>query len=595
MTENKAYKYAESVLSGRIVAPSQIKQSCKNFIREFDVLQKQNDYKYFWCEKTEKFIVGLLDNLNFARGAKQSESIGKNLSLWQWYLILNVFCVQWKEFAGRRKYREIVVTMSRKNSKTIVAALIHIIAFYIDQENTTHYLASNNKKQAKNIFDEMSEIIKASPNILPHFKLQETYIKFLLKNGKLEYMSGDSRKADGTMPFVATIDEAGADNSISKMIASIKNGQKGPRNPLIIIVSTSYGVKNGHNYWHDVIEELKKNTFSDTPNERKFGLAFNIDNPEEKIIVDGVEMERWMDKSTWMESNPLLAEIPVLAEQLHEDYEAVKNIADDLHEFKIKSLNIWLPDTNLHEEYLVDEETLQQYIYEPAQDWKWWANKKQVMIGLDVSMSRDNTSLTFHWYDKDNEEGNGAGITYIKNLVLYPKAMEAEKVKAEGLDYDKWSELEFPYCMPFGDKVVDWEKIGPYVDKEILQKYNIKLGTMLYDTKYAEEISDYFDQYVSMEIPPTAVKQDSRNLGDVISRLQKDIYDGKFRYAPNKLFESSMINSELYYPMGKVYIRKPESGKHSKKVDSTFSTLNAFKGHMFFKRDNRYSSITNFF
>jgi phage terminase large subunit-like protein len=209
-------------------------------------------------------------------------------------------------------------------------------------------------------------------------------------------------------------------------------------------------------------------------------------------------------------------------------------------------------------------------------------------------MSKDNTSITFLWHDHNGTEGE-AGLTYFKNLVMYPEAELENKIKMEDLPYDLWSTEEYGWCMPFGEKAVAWEEIGPYIHHEILEKYNIKVGTFLYDAKYAEEISDYFDQNVSMEIPPIVVKQDSFNLGPVISRLQKDFLDGNIRYARNGLFESACINARVVKLRGKPYLEKPQGGKHTKKIDSVFSTLNAYKGHMFFKRDNRYNSITNFF
>ncbi|XBO88462.1 hypothetical protein AAGG43_22305 [Bacillus paranthracis] len=128
--ENKAYMYAEKVLTGEITAPSQVRKQCENFIREYDVLQHQDDHDFYWNHDTEQDIIQILQLLNFARGQKAMQSIGENLALWQWFLILNTFCWQHKAFPGKRKITEVIVTVSRKNSKSILACLIHIIAFF---------------------------------------------------------------------------------------------------------------------------------------------------------------------------------------------------------------------------------------------------------------------------------------------------------------------------------------------------------------------------------------------------------------------------------------------------------------------------------
>lgn len=583
--ENKAYLYAEKVLSGEITAPSQVRKQCENFIREYDVLQHQTDYEFFWNHDTEEDIKTILDLLNFARGAKAGQSIGDNLALWQWFLILNTFCWQYKPteniVSGKRKIKEVVVTVSRKNSKSILACLVHIIAFFLDGENATHYCASNTRDQAKIVFDELSSIILSSPQVAPFFNVRKTYIEFTEKRGTLKVLSGDSRRSDGIMPFIATIDECGADNSISKMIASIETGQMGVRNPIRFKISTSYGIENAYNYWQEVVDKLVKNTFADKPNPHLFGLAYNIDNPKDIVTVDGVDMERWENKSTWLESNPLVAEVPELLPFLIESYETKKHIPIDFHEFKIKQLNIWLQSTENNDQYFVDLETLQQYKCEEIEDWNWWKGKQQVMIGLDLSLTTDNTSATFMWHDYDNRK------TYLKNIVFYPQSREAKKIKAEELPYDQWSKIG--WCVPFGDKTIDLDNLGPYIH-DIVKTYNIGVGTVLFDSKYSRTVMKYIEEHIPMEMPPHEVEQNAYMLGPVISAFQKEIYDGNVSYAPNGLIESAFTNGKLEFPKGKPYIRK--ENKDRNKVDSLFSSFNAYKGIMYFIEDNRYESTS---
>lgn len=579
--ENKAYMYAEKVLSGEITAPSQIRKQCENFIREYDVLQHQDDHDFYWNHDTEQDIIQILQLLNFARGQKAMQSIGENLALWQWFLILNTFCWQHKAFPGKRKITEVIVTVSRKNSKSILACLIHIIAFFLDDPNATHYVASNTKQQADIIFEELGKIIASSPMMAPLFNIKKTYIEFLPKSGKIKSMSGDSRRADGTMSYVASVDECGADNNISKMIASISTGQFGPRNPLIIKISTSYGIENSYNYWQEVVDTMIKNTMNNNSNHRQFGLAYLIDNPKDIITVDGVEMERWEDKSTWLESNPLVAEVPALKEKLYEDYETKKGVPIDFHEFRIKNLNIWMASNENSDDYFVDQDTLEQYKNENVEDWNWWKGKKQVMIGLDLSLSTDNTAATFMWHDHDNNK------TYLKNLVFYPKSREAKKIKAEGLPYDQWSKIG--WCVPFGDKTVDLDNLGPYIH-DIVKTYNIGVGTVLYDRKYSPVVIKYIAENIPMEMAPHDVEQNAYVLGPVISEFQRAIYDGNVSYAPNKLLESAFTNGQLTFPKGKPYIKK--ENKDRNKIDSLFSSFNAYKGVMYFIEDNRYESTS---
>ncbi|MGR5963445.1 terminase TerL endonuclease subunit [Bacillus cereus] len=260
-----------------------------------------------------------------------------------------------------------------------------------------------------------------------------------------------------------------------------------------------------------------------------------------------------------------------------------KHIPIDFHEFKIKQLNIWLQSTENNDQYFVDLETLQQYKCEKVENWDWWKNKQQVMIGLDLSLTTDNTAATFMWHDYDKRK------TYFKNIVFYPQSREAKKIKMEGLPYDQWKKIG--WCVPFGDKTVDLANLGPYIH-DIVKTHNIGVGTVLYDTKYSHDVMKYINENIPMEMPPHVVEQNAYMLGPVISAFQKEIYDGNVSYAPNGLVESAFTNGKLDFPKGKPYIKK--ENKDRNKVDSLFSSFNAYKGVMYFIEDNRYESTSPF-
>ncbi|MEM4997893.1 terminase large subunit domain-containing protein [Priestia megaterium] len=159
---NKSYEYATKVLAGDIVAPSQVRKACENFLEEFDKLQHDPNYPYFWDEEVELVVDEIIKQLNFARGAKSAQPMYENLALFQWFLIQNIFCWVYKEFPLKRRIREVVFTVARKNAKSVLACVIHIIGFFLDEENQTHCIGSNTKQQATIIFDELVSIINST-------------------------------------------------------------------------------------------------------------------------------------------------------------------------------------------------------------------------------------------------------------------------------------------------------------------------------------------------------------------------------------------------------------------------------------------------
>ncbi|MFE0564655.1 terminase large subunit domain-containing protein [Priestia megaterium] len=182
---NKSVQYAKAVIYGDIVAPKQVQQACINFLHEYYWLQDQPNYPYKWSNDIETLVDGIIMNLNFARGAKSAQPMFPNLALFQWFLIQNIFCWVYKEFPTKRKIREVVFTVARKNAKSVLACIIHIIGFFLDEENQTHYIGSNTKQQATIIFDELVSIIKSSPNMQPFFNIKKTYVEFTPKNCKI--------------------------------------------------------------------------------------------------------------------------------------------------------------------------------------------------------------------------------------------------------------------------------------------------------------------------------------------------------------------------------------------------------------------------
>ncbi|MCM3411882.1 terminase TerL endonuclease subunit [Metabacillus litoralis] len=577
---NKSYEYATKVVAGDIVAPSQVRQACKNFIHEFDVLQHQENYPYKWNTKIEKKIDKIIKNLNFARGAKSAQPMFENLALFQWFLLQNIFCWVYKEYPTKRKVREVIFTVARKNAKSVLACLIHIVGFFLDEENQTHYIGSNTKQQASIIFDELVSIIKSSPNMLPFFTIKKTYVEFIPKNCKIVPLSGDASKADGTMVFIASVDELGASNDIYKMVSSLETGQFGPRNPLTVKISTSYPIENGFNYWNEAVTELHKNTFADEMNPRKFGLIFTIDNPKEKVALeDGTKVERWEDPRVWPEANPLVAELDDLSEKLMEDYKTKKDIPRDFFLFKVKNLNMWLQANEGDHNHFVDKLTLQEGRFIPANDWNWWEGKKQVIIGADLSLARDNTAITFLWYDKANDQ------YYAKNLVFYPKNMEEFKSSTERIPYAQWARQG--HCQPIGEDVIDFDELADEI-LHICETYNIGVASVAFDDRYSYTLISRLLEELPMEVDAVKLQQDSRNLGDAVSYLQRIIYERKFHYAPNPLMEAAFLNGVIEFRQGKPWVQK--NNKERNKIDNLFSTFNAIKVHKYFEQNHLYDS-----
>jgi phage terminase large subunit-like protein len=188
------------------------------------------------------------------------------------------------------------------------------------------------------------------------------------------------------------------------------------------------------------------------------------------------------------------------------------------------------------------------------------------------------------WYDVKSSQ------YYVKNLVFYPKDMEEEKTRIERIPYAKWAKQGF--CQAIGEEVVDFDEMADIILR-ICSEYDINIGSVAFDTKYSYTLIKRLLDELPMEIHPKKVEQDSRNLGDAISTLQRIVYNGTFNYAPNPLMESAFTNGLIEFRQGKPYIQK--SSKERNKIDNLFSTFNAMKISMYFEQNNFYETEREFF
>ncbi|MED4267343.1 terminase TerL endonuclease subunit [Priestia megaterium] len=573
----KAYLYAEKVLAGIIQAPIQVRKACGNFLHEYDTLQHQNDFRFKWSRKLEGVLDEILKMLNFAEGLKQNECVYDNLLLWQWFAIQNIFVWVEKADEQRRRIQRAVLCIAKKSGKTFICSLVNIISFFLSPDNANFFSASNTGQQAKLLVEQAGKIIKASPDLLPHFTVMERYIRFEPKNVKLEYMNGDANTAHGRIITVGVLDEVGADSLMEKMCEAVESSQYNVKNKLSLKISTAYGIVNGYNYFKSECDKVYRNTFGETDNQRLFGLLYYIDNPNSKEIVDGVEMERWENSANWCESCPLLAEFPSELEGLINDYKVKKGTTAEF-DFKVLNLNLWLAENYQGENMFTEESELEKGRCAEIQDLEWWRDKKQVFFGVDLAREgTDNSAVCLLWYDHKEK------IYYTKHFVFYPSAKEQEKTKNEGLPYRDFASKQ--YCYPCGHKTVDYQYIEDFI-ANLVQDYNLEVGSIAFDKTFAGDMMKNLAERVYQEEPSVEVRQGAHNLGATVVEIQRAILEGRFLYAPNPLMRASFLNGVIKMIGGRPWVEKVDPRRT--KIDSLVATFNAVKMAMYFREEDKF-------
>ena len=179
-------------------------------------------------------------------------------------------------------------------------------------------------------------------------------------------------------------------------------------------------------------------------------------------------------------------------------------------------------------------------------------------VGVDLSMSNDNTSVSFV-----SEEN---GLILADSYAFIPEGRIDEKNKAEKTDYR--IHAKHGKCIPCGDLVIDYAVVEQFVF-ELEAKYGVKIIAIGFDRYNAMSSAQKWDEkYNTVEI-----KQHSSVLHPPTKLLYESIMDGNFAYTDNTLLEINFQNARCTFDTNQNrYVNKKKSNG---KVDMVVSLINA--------------------
>jgi phage terminase large subunit-like protein len=183
-----------------------------------------------------------------------------------------------------------------------------------------------------------------------------------------------------------------------------------------------------------------------------------------------------------------------------------------------------------------------------------------VYIGLDLSQTDDNTSVSMLAIDDDNN-------ILAESFAFIPEGRIEEKTVSEKVNYREL--LKSGKVIACGDMVIDYSVVEAFI-LGIEERFGVQIQAIGYDRWNALSTAQKLENagYNMVE-----VKQHSSVLHPATKLLKESILERKFQYTKNPLYEINFQNARCQYDTNKnLYITK----KRSKgKVDMCVSTLNA--------------------
>lgn len=539
-TENRAYLFCKKSINAK-TTPKYVKKQ----VREWMKIAEGKNKKYYVSDSKVKQIENILKLLIMPKGLKAGETMYQCATGYQWLFYIAVLCTVYRDNPKKRRYETGILEICRKNFKTYTVGTIFIIMFLTEPKFSKFYSVAPDGSLSKEVKEAISDTIKSSPLIYQYkdqkrFKLLRDYIKFKPNENTLIPLAYSTSRMDGRLPNVFIADEVGAlPNGYA--IYAMRSGQLNILNKLGFIVSTKYPTIN--NPLEDEVAYAKKVLDGIEKDETVFSLLYEPDNTKD-----------WeTDDLILKQANPVALEIPEIWDDLLKKRARAIAVESERENFVTKHCNIVYQGVGT--ETYIDVKDVQACKVANI-DW----SGRVVYLGVDLSESNDNTSVSMVSVDDDNR-------ILAESFAFIPEGRIAEKSISEKVNYAEL--LKGGKVFACGDRVIDYGYVERFI-MSIEQTYGVQIQAIGYDRWNALSTAQKLENegYNMVEI-----RQHSSTLHPPTKLLKEKILTKEFEYTENKLLEINFQNARCVYDTNKnLYVNKKKS---TGKVDMVVSMINA--------------------
>lgn len=540
--KNPAYKYASVCASDtRGIIPKYVKMQAVSWLNIADGLDKEAYVDDTAVGKIERLLKLMIHpDLHCP--------MDEALEPYAWFLIIAGLCTKLKDKKDIRYYTTILLEIARKNFKTFNSGIIFILLMLTEPDFSRFFSVAPDLSLSSELKLAIRKIIKSSPVLCdeadPAFKLLRSEIRCNLNDNEYKPLAYSEDRMDGKTANAFLADEAGAMDSYP--ISAMRSSQINISNKLGIIISTQY--PNDDNAMIDEIDKAKKRLDGLIENRRAFSLLYE---PDDELKQGDI----WMsDDRVLYQANPVAVTHPEMMENLKESRLDAKMYENKRENFLCKHCNIQYKGLGV--EGYIDVQAVKQC--KKDSDDAWW-NGRRVWIGLDLSLSEDNTAVAIATEEDD--------YIYARVMGFIPADKTDIKSKKEGVDYKKL--IKAGNCTKCGREVVDYSTIENYI-LGLEKKLGVEIVQVGYDRWNAISTVQKLE---NKHIECVEIKQHSSVLHAPTKLLKEYILEKKFRYEDNRLLEINFQNARCTEDtnLNKYVNKKKSSGK----VDMVVALINA--------------------
>lgn len=533
--ESRAYRYAKWCIgrNNRKVG-RYVKLQAKRWLKIADGKHKSA----YVSEKAYRKICRLLKLMVHP---DLSCSMYEGLEDYAWFLVTAVFCTR-RRADNRRFYQTALLEISRKNFKTFNSAVIFLLGMLTEPRFSRFFSVAPDYKLSSELRLAVRKIIKVSPALTEHFKVNRDMITCLINEIEYTPLAYSNDGMDGRLANLWLADEAGALDSYP--VEAMRSSQITLPNKLGIIISTQY--PNDNNVMIDEIDIAKKVLDGLLEKEDVFALLYEPDD---------VLRKRWeTDDLVIYQANPVAVSNPDVFHAI-QDLRTMAVLYENKREnYLCKHCDILYKGLGV--EGYIDIQKVKRCRVE--EDPSFWRGRR-VWLGLDLSQTDDNTAVAMLT--------EAYGVVHAKVWGFLPKDRLDWKSAKEGVDYRKL--IAAGNCFACGEEVIDYGFVERFI-LSLAERYGVEIVQVGYDRYNAISTVQKLEE-AGLEC--VEIKQHSSVLHPPTKLLKECVLKRTFRYDDNRLLEINFQNARCAEDtnLNKYVNKKRSAGK----VDMVVAVINA--------------------
>lgn len=556
--DGRAYKYAQwAVSETEGMVPHYVKVQAQQWM---DIVDDYNEDAYVDEKEFEK----ICNLLKLMIHPDVHCSIYDAMEDYAWLLITATLCTMWREgseiyddnkvsfeSSKIRYYTTALLEISRKNHKTFYCAVIIILLMLTGVGFGRYFSVAPTLAQSSEVKLAVRKILKSSPLLVdeedPAFKILRSEVTCNINESNFTPLAYSNDNLDSRLANAFVADEAGGMDSYP--LEAMRSSQIEIINNLGMVISTQY--PNDDNVFIDEVDIAKK-LLDGVLESEDVGTYFSLLYEPDDELKTG---EIWQkDGRCIYQSNPIAVEKKAVYKNIIKKRTAAILYENKRENYLCKHNNIRY--RGLGVEGYIDIQKVKLCFGEIEKEW--WKGRK-VWIGLDLSLSEDNTAAAMV-----TEEN---GIIYAKVLGFLPDGRIEQKTSKEHVNYKRC--IDHGDCIACGDEVIDYSVVENKI-MTLEEEYGVTIMQIGYDKWNAISSVQKFEAagYECVEI-----KQHSSVLHAPTKLLKEKILSKEFIYDSNRLLEINFQNARCTEDtnLNKYVNKKKSAGK----VDMVVSLINA--------------------